>query len=60
MTIKEAAYILQKHLYDPASVFYADRLKAQALGIEALKRLAKEKAIIPWSLWNPLLGETAD
>ena len=60
MTIQEAIEVLEKAQEATNFVGEHPLRSAQKLGIEALKRLQREKDEIPDALWNPLPGETKD
>lgn len=60
MTLVEAIRLNQKDLDDPGSVDILDLNKAQALGIEAMKRVAGNRKYPQPTVYPLLPGETKD
>ena len=60
MTLTEAIRLMQKDIDLPGSVDILDLYKAESLGIEALKRILKERLSGSGEDWGHLSGETKD
>jgi hypothetical protein len=60
ISLDEAIKLLQKYIDDPGSVDILDLNKAEALGIEALKRLQFIRKYAKTSNWIRLPGETEE